>query len=151
MMKKKESIEIFLESRKIAVAGVSANTKKFGYAVFNELRQKGFDICPINPKLEELDGIKCYASVNQIPDGYQKLFIVTPKTETDRIIEDAARKGIKHIWVQQMSNTTETKKIAKDNGVELIDKECIFMFAEPVNSIHKFHRGLWKLFGLLPK
>ncbi|HRW61939.1 MAG TPA: CoA-binding protein [Bacteroidales bacterium] len=150
-MKKKESIEIFLESRKIAVAGVSANTKKFGYAVFNELRQKGFDICPINPKLEELDGIKCYASVNQIPDGYQKLFIVTPKTETDRIIEDAARKGIKHIWVQQMSNTTETKKIAKDNGVELIDKECIFMFAEPVNSIHKFHRGLWKLFGLLPK
>jgi len=150
-MSKKESIRKFLEPKKIAVAGVSANTKKFGYAIFNELRQKGFDICPINPKLQELDGVKCYSSVNEIPDNYEKLFIVTPKAETDKILADAARKGIKHIWVQQMSNTADTRKLAEDNGIELIDKECIFMFAEPVTSIHKFHRTLRRIFGLMPK
>ena len=86
-----------------------------------------------------------------MPAGYEKLFIVTPKSETDEIVKKAAEKGIKHIWVQQMSNTDKTQTIAKEHGVELIDKECIFMFAEPVTSVHKFHRFIWKVFGKLPK
>ena len=150
-MSKKQSIEKFLTPKKIAIAGVSANTKKFGYAIFSELKQKGFDICPINPKLEELEGIKCYKSVNEIPAEYEKLFIVTPKSATDEIIKEAAVKGIKHIWVQQTSQTKETGAIAKELGVDLIQKECLFMFANPVGSIHKFHKAIWKIFGLLPK
>lgn len=150
-MTKKERINQFLAPKKIAIAGVSRNNKKFGYAIFNELRQKGFDICPVNPIADEIDGVKCYKSVSEIPAGYDKLIIVTPKTETDNMLKQAIDKGIKHVWVQQMSNTTETAMIAKDAGVELIDKECIFMFAEPVTSVHKFHRFLWKVFGQLPK
>jgi predicted CoA-binding protein len=150
-MTKKESINQFLAPKKIAIAGVSRNNKKFGYAIFNELRQKGFDICPINPNAEEIDGVKCYKSVSEIPSGYDKLFIVTPKNDTDNMLKQAIDKGIKHVWVQQMSNTSETAKLAKDANVELIEKECIFMFAEPVTSVHKFHRFLWKVFGQLPK
>lgn len=151
MMRKKESIEQFLAPKKIAVAGVSANTKKFGYAVFNELRQKGFEICPINPKMDEIENVKCYQSVLDIPDEYDKLFIVTPKIETDNILEQAAQKGIKHVWIQQMSGTENSRKIAEEKGINLIDKSCILMYAEPVKSIHKFHRTIWKIFGLLGK
>lgn len=150
-MNKKESIEKFLSSKKIAIAGVSGNKKKFGYTIFNELRQKEFNICPINPKLNKIDEVKVYKSVLDIPNDYEKLFIVTPKSKTDKIIKQAAEKGIKHVWVQQMSNTKETAILAKENNIELIEKECIFMFAEPVQSIHKFHKTIWKILGLLPK
>lgn len=150
-MSKKESIEKFLAPKKIAMAGVSSNQKKFGYIIFKELREKGFDICPVNPKVEEIDGVKCYKSVSDIPDAYEKLFLATPKDVTDSIIKDAAKKGIKHIWIQQMANTKESSTLANDLGIELIEKECIFMFAEPVTSIHKFHRFIWKFFGKLPK
>ncbi|MDX9697083.1 MAG: CoA-binding protein [Bacteroidales bacterium] len=150
-MTKKESIQQFLAPKRIAIAGVSRNNKKFGYVIFNELRQKGFEICPINPTTETIDGITCYKSVSEIPANYEKLFIVTPKNETDEIIRQAAKKGIKHIWVQQMSNTSETSKIANEFGIDLINNECIFMFAEPVTSVHKFHRFIWKVFDKLPK
>lgn len=150
-MTKKESIEKFLAPKKIAVVGASANKKKFGYAVFNELRQKGYDICPVNPKLEKIEDVTCYKSVNDIPADYEKVFIVTPKTETDSVIKQAAEKGLRHIWVQQTSNTKDTESIAKELNVDLIQKECIFMFANPVTSIHKFHRAIWRLFGALPK
>ena len=150
-MKKRENIEQFLAPKKFAIAGVSGNTKKFGYVIFNELRQKGFDICPINPKMSEIDGVKCYSSVSEIPNEYDKLFIVTPKSETDAIVSEAAKKGIKHVWVQQTANTADTKKIAEENGINLIQKECIFMYAQPVQSVHKFHRTLRKIFGLLPR
>ena len=150
-MNKKESIEKFLAPKKIAIAGASGNKKKFGYAIFNELRQKGFDVCPINPNLDILDEVKVYKSVTEIPDDYKKLFIVTPKSETDKIIKQATEKGIKHVWVQQMSNTKETALLAKKKNIELIEKECIFMYSEPVQGIHKFHKAIWKIFGLLPK
>ena len=150
-MNKRQSIENFLAPKKLAIAGVSANTKKFGYAIFKELKQKGYDICPINPNLNELDGVKCYKSVADIPNEYEKLFIVTPKSSTDEVVKQAAEKGIKHIWVQQTANTKETSKLAEEHNIELIEKECMFMFADPVNSVHKFHKTIWKLFGLHPK
>ena len=150
-MNKKQSIQEFLAPKKIAIAGVSGNKKKFGYAIFKELREKGFDICPINPKLKELDGVKVYKSVLDIPDEYEKLFIVTPKLETDAIIKQASEKSLKHIWVQQTSNTKETETIAKDLNIDLIHKECIFMFLEPVKGPHAFHRFFRKLFGRMPK
>jgi len=150
-MTKKESINQFLAPKKVAIAGASRNNKKFGYAVFNELRQKGFDVCPVNPNTDAIDGVTCYKSVKEIPVGYEKLFIVTPKNETNNIIQQAIDKGIKHIWVQQMSSTPESSKIANELNVDLIENECIFMFAEPVTSVHKFHRFIWKVFGKLPK
>ena len=36
----------------------SGNSKKFGYAIVKELREKDFDVCPINPKINELKGVK---------------------------------------------------------------------------------------------
>ena len=150
-MSKKISISQFLAPKKMAIAGVSRNTKKFGYAIFNELRQKGFDICPVNPNADEIDGVKCYKSISELPAEFEKLFVVTPKNETDLILKQASEKGIKHIWVQQMSDSKETSRIAKENGIELIDKECIFMFAEPVTSVHKFHRLIWNIFGKMPR
>lgn len=150
-MTKKESIEQFLAPRKLAIAGVSRNSKKFGNMIFKELIEKGFDVCPINPKAEEIEGVRCYKSITDIPGGYEKLLVATPKEQTDEAIAEAAKKGINHIWVQQMANTKETQNIARENNVELIDKECIFMFAEPVKGVHKFHQVVWKLFGLMPK
>lgn len=150
-MGKKQSIKDFLAPKKMAIAGVSGNPKKFGYAIFKELRQKGFDICPINPRLEKIEDIKAYKTVDDIPDDYEKLFIVTPKSETDKIIRQAAQKGIKHVWVQQTAGTKETYNVAKKYNIDLIEKECLFMYAEPVESIHKFHRTIRKIFGLMPK
>jgi predicted CoA-binding protein len=150
-MSKKESIQRFLQPKKLAIAGVSANPKKFGYAIFNDLRKKGFDICPVNPKANDIDGVKCYASVSDVPDEYKKLFIVTPKTATNEVLKEASKKGINHVWIQQTANTKESAAIAKENNIDLIEKECIYMFAEPVAGIHKFHRTINKIFGLLPK
>jgi predicted CoA-binding protein len=150
-MSKKQRIEDFLSPKKFAMAGVSANEKKFGYAIFNELTLKGYNICPINPRHDEIGGRQVYHSVSHIPDEYDRLLIVTPKTETDAVIRQAAEKGIKQVWVQQMSQTKETQQIANELNVELIQNECIFMFAEPVKSIHKFHRTIKKIFGMMPR
>jgi uncharacterized protein len=151
MKTSRKVIESFLSAKKIAIAGVSRNSKKFGYTVFKELSQKGFDVYPINPNTDSLGGTPCFQSISALPPDVRNLLIVTPKDQTAGLIREAVSNGISGIWIQQMSETPEAIEIARENTVDLISKQCILMWIEPVKSIHRFHRNLKKLFGLLPK
>lgn len=150
MVTRKE-IDNFLESKKLAIAGVSRNKKKFGYHVFRDLTKLGYDVYPINPNADTIDGKKCFNNVSALPAGISSLLILTPKSDTDAVLRDAINKGITNIWVQQMSDTKDTIRIAEEYQKEIIHKKCIYMFAEPVMGVHKFHRAILKLFGMLPK
>jgi predicted CoA-binding protein len=144
-------IQNFLAPQKMAIAGVSRNQKKFGGAVFKELKEKNFELYPINPNAEEIQGVKCYKSVDELPTDVEHLLIVTPKYETEIVALAAIKKGIKKIWIQQQSDTPEAVKVIEEAGIPLIHKKCIMMFADPVKSVHGFHRFFVKAFGGYPK
>ena len=144
-------IQDFLAPRKMAMAGVSRNPKKFGGAIFKELKENGFDLYPINPKAEEIQGVKCFKTVNDLPADVEHLFIVTPKYETELVAHAAVKKRMKMVWIQRQSDTPEAVKTIEGAGIPLIHKKCIMMFANPVKSVHGFHRFLVKTFGGYPK
>jgi uncharacterized protein len=147
----REVIQNFLAPKKMAIAGVSRDPNKFGYKVYNELNNKGYELYPINPKTDTINGNKCYKDVASLPLHVKHLLILTPKSQTDKTLREAIGKGITNIWVQQMSETEETIKIAEEYEMEPIMKKCIFMFAEPVAGFHNFHRTLLRIFGMLPR
>jgi len=144
-------IQKFLEPRKLAIAGASRNLKKFGGVVFKELRERGFELYPINPNAEEIQGIKCYKSVDEIPADVVHLLILTSKEDTGAVVQSAIKKGVKMIWIQQKSETPEAIKTIEKAGIPLIYNKCIMMFAAPVKGFHGFHRFLAKSFGAYPK
>jgi len=144
-------IQKFLEPRKLAIAGASRNLKKFGGVVFKELRERGFELYPINPNAEEIQGIKCYKSVDEIPADVVHLLILTSKEDTGAVVQSAIKKGVKMIWIQQKSETPEAIKTIEKAGIPLIYNKCIMMFAAPVKGFHGFHRFLAKSVGGYPK
>jgi len=146
-----QAIEDFLSTKKMAIAGVSRDPKKFGGAVYKHLTDNGFTVFPINPNAERIGESKCYPDVASLPDEVDRLYIVTPKRETKSLLEEAIKKGIKKIWIQQMSHTDEALNLARENNLDMITRDCILMFAEPVTGTHKFHRFFRKLFGRYPK
>ena len=144
-------IQKFLEPRKMAIVGASRNPKKFGGSTFKELLEIGFEVYPVNPNTDEIQGVKCYKSVEDLPADVEHLYIVTPKYETELVANAAVRKGIKMIWIQKNSETTEAVKTIENAGIPLIYNKCILMFASPVKGVHGFHRFLTKAFGGYPK
>ena len=148
---RKEQIDDFLKSRKFAIAGVSRNKGKFGNQVFEHLSKNGYEIIPINPFADEINGVKCLKSVEELPGEIDSLLLATPKSESNKVLEMALKNGIKNIWIQQGGQTAESLEIAAKHEQEIITGKCIFMFAEPVNGIHKFHRFVAKVFNQLPK
>lgn len=145
-----KQIKEFLESQPIALVGASRNPKKFGYTAFKELKEKGMKIIPVNPQAEEIMGEKSYPNVKMLPPEVQSIIVLTKKDQTASVIRDAKEKGIKQIWIQQMTDSKEALDELKDSGINFIAGECILMHYKP-HSIHKFHGSLKKLFGRFPK
>lgn len=145
-----KQITDFIDSQPVALVGVSRNPKKFGYAAFKELKEKGMKIIPVNPNAEEIMGDKCYPNVKMLPPEVKSIIVFTKKDQTASVIREAKEKGISRIWIQQMADTKEAIDELKDSGINYITGECILMHFKP-HSIHKFHANLKKLFGRFPK
>jgi len=146
-MTKKEIIQKFLSSERIAVAGVSRNNKKFGYSVYKELKLKGFKVIPVNPNLKDIDGDVCYPAIVDIPGKLEALLTVVKPQQTESLV-DNIRKDIKVIWMQPGSESVTAINRCEKSGIDLVTGECILMYAEP-SGFHKFHRFINKLFGKL--
>lgn len=137
----------FVNSKRIAVVGVSRTDTKFGNATYRELKKRGYDVVPVHPSMESFDGDSCYQNIQSISPKVDGVFInVTPSKAAD-IIKDAEEAGVKNVWLQQGSQSEESINLAKSLGLNLAAGGCILMYAEPVVSIHGFHRWLWKLIG----
>lgn len=145
-----KQIDDFIASQPIAMIGVSRDPKKFGFAAFRELKEKGMNVIPVNPHAEEIHGVKVFPDLKSIPEEVKGLLIMTRRNSTAEIVREALQMGIKNIWIQQMSESKEALKELEGSDVNFIHGQCILMYYKP-HSIHKFHGRLKKFFGRWPK
>jgi predicted CoA-binding protein len=145
-----KQIEDFIAATPIALAGVSRDPKKFGYTAFKELKEKGLDLIPVNPNASDILGVKAYKDLTSISAEVKGVIIMTKKDKTASLVREAKAKGIKNIWIQQMADTKEAVKELEGTDINYITGECILMHYKP-HSVHKFHKGLRKFFGVFPK
>jgi predicted CoA-binding protein len=150
-MTSKTTVEDFISQRTLAIAGVSRNGKKFGNIVYREMRKHGYKLYAIHPEAETLEGERAYRDFASLPEKVDGLIIVVPPAQTEKVVREAAAAGIKRVWMQQGAESDAAIHFCQENGITEIHGECINMFAHDTASYHKFHRGLWKLIGKLPK
>ncbi len=144
-------IQNFLSLKTFAIIGVSRNDKKFGNTIYSELRTRNNKVYVINPNLDKYENAICYPDIKSLPEKPDGLIISVNKEKTLGIVKEAHTSEIKNIWIQQMSDTSEAIEYCENNNINVIYKQCLLMFLEPVAGFHKFHRFFKKLFGRLPK
>ncbi len=150
-MTSKTSVDEFLAQRSLAVVGVSRSGKKFGNMAYRELKAKGYNLFPVHPEAETLEGDRCYSSLGALPELAGGVLIVVPPDQTEQVVRDAAAAGIKRVWMQQGAGSEAALLLCRAKGIEAVHGECILMFAGPLKFFHRPHRWLWRLLGKLPK
>jgi hypothetical protein len=101
--------------------------------------------------MDTFQGAVCYPNITSLPADIKGLVIVTPPSQTLSLIKEGEAKGIRHFWVQQGAQSPEAIDYAKESHSNIIFKECLMMFAEPVKGAHGFHRFFRKLFKTYPR
>jgi predicted CoA-binding protein len=86
-------------SKVVAVIGASSDRRKFGNRAVRAFRERGYTVVPINPHEEEVEGLKTYASVLDVPGPIDMVSFYVPPDIGEQVIEDVARKKIAEVWL----------------------------------------------------
>ncbi|MEI6137851.1 MAG: CoA-binding protein [Mariniphaga sp.] len=143
-------IEDFLKSGPFVLYGVSKVKQKFGNTILKELIAKGFRIFPMYKNLEEIENIKCYKHLSELPEKVGAAIVCTKPEKTAVILEGLKASGIKKIWLQQGSANSGIYEKALMDFDSVIYHKCILMFAIQT-GMHQFHARILRFFGSFPK
>jgi uncharacterized protein len=83
----------------VAVIGASNNRRKFGNIAVRAFAKAGYNVIPITPSATEVEGLRAYASVLDVPGAIDLATFYVPPTIGERIIEELAQKGVGEVWL----------------------------------------------------
>ena len=128
MLDIQDPIQRFLTSLAYGVVGASPRRHKYGNKVLRCYQQNGRRAVPVNPREQVIEGATCVASVLDLPDDVQSISIITPPRVTERVIEEAIRKGIRHVWMQPGAESDRSVAACREAGVNVIaDGSCLLV------------------------
>jgi predicted CoA-binding protein len=140
-------VQSVLEEKRIAVVGVS-RTRGFGNVALKTLRAGGWEAFPVNPAADRVEGEPCFHSVGQVPGPVGAVVCVVPPVQTEQVVEDCQRAGIRKIWMQQGSESDAAIRRAEQAGMTVVHHACVLMYARP-RGFHRFHAFVERLRGRL--
>ena len=156
MEKIKDAASEFLANRRVAVTGVSRNPHGHGSnAVYQRLRERGYEVFAVNPNADEVEGDACYQDLKSIPDGVDAVVIGTRPETAEATMRECAELGIAHVWMHRAFGTGSVSEAAADygrqHGIKVIDGGCPLMFAPTADPAHRAMRFVCTLTGNVPK
>ena len=103
----------------VAIIGASDSEGKIGYIIVDNMITCGFagKIFPINPKSDEIQGLKAYKSVSDLPEVPDLAIICIPSFGVNGVLEECGQNGVKNVVV-----ITAGFKEVGGEGIELEKK-----------------------------
>jgi uncharacterized protein len=152
----KDAASEFLTTRRVAVTGVSRESKGHGSnVVYKRLRERGYEVFAINPNADEVEGDPCYQDLRSIPGGVEAVVIGTRPEVAEETMRECAELGIKHVWMHRGPGAGSVSEAAAEygrrQGIAVIDGGCPCMFGPTADLGHKAMRVLFTLTGNVPR
>jgi len=88
-----------MPSKVVAVIGASRNRQKFGNRAVRAFTRQGYTVVPIHPHEPEVEGLRAYGSVLDVPGPIDMASFYVPPAIGEHVIEEVARKGIPEVWL----------------------------------------------------
>jgi Acyl-CoA synthetase (NDP forming) len=94
-------LDPLLKPRSIAVVGASNEESKWGYKVFHNIISNRYHgkVYPVNPKEAEVQGVRCYPNVRDIPDEVDLGVIIVPAPAVPGVVDDCGAKKVRALVV----------------------------------------------------
>ncbi|MCB9879628.1 MAG: CoA-binding protein [Planctomycetes bacterium] len=119
-MKRPAFVDQFLSSGAFAVVGASQDRAKYGNKVLRCYRQHGLQVVGVHPKLTEVEGVPCYATLRDVPGAAPSVSVVAPPAAARGIVDDAIARGVRHLWFQPGAERDDATAAARAAGLEVI-------------------------------
>ncbi|HEX7610467.1 MAG TPA: CoA-binding protein [Solirubrobacteraceae bacterium] len=151
----REAAEEFLAQPRIAVAGVSRDTKQPANLIYRRLRDAGHEVFAVNPNAQEVEGDRCYPAVTALPGEVDGVVVVTTPVIAEQVVADCAAAGVQRVWLHRGlgpgSLSASAIDYCREHGVGVIAGGCPNMFGATSDAGHRCMRAMLSVTGKIPR
>lgn len=104
----------------VAVIGASSDPRKFGNRAVRAFRRQGYTVIPINPNEAQVEGLKTYRSVLDVPDAIDMATLYVPPEIGEQVMPEIALKQIPEVWLNPGAESEGLIRLARSLKVEPI-------------------------------
>jgi predicted CoA-binding protein len=103
----------------VAILGASTDRSKFGNIAVRAHVQQGYKVYPINPRADNVEGLKSYGSLSEIPESrLDRISVYVPPAAVLSILDDIAKMPHDQLW---LNPGTESEEVLERAGALQLD------------------------------
>src|SRR5437868_13998945 len=91
----------------VAIIGASNDPRKFGNKAVRAFVQQGYTVYPVNPNEPEVEGLKTFASIKDVPIRPDKISVYIPPQRLVKILPDIAARGCDALFLNPGTESPE--------------------------------------------
>ena len=103
------------------------NSEKYGNRIVKNLVSRGYEVYPVNPKLQEAEGLRCSPSIGDIPVRVDVVDFVVPPKATEEILRQCKELGLDRIWLQPGSESEPAIAFCHENNLKVVHSVCVML------------------------
>lgn len=88
-----------MSKKTVAIIGASNDRAKFGNKAMRAFLQKGYEVFPVNPKEESVEGLQAFKSIADVPVRPQMITVYLPPPILLKVLPDIAVRGCDELWL----------------------------------------------------
>ncbi len=116
---------IVAQYRRVAIVGLSPDPERPSYQVAAYLKDRGFEIFPVNPKCQEVLGRPCYPDLRSVPPPVEIVDIFRQVEAIPAIVDEAIAVGARVVWMQLGLESPEAAAKARAAGLQVVMNRCL--------------------------
>jgi predicted CoA-binding protein len=109
----------------IASVGVSGSAERPSHWIFYYLRRQGYEMYPVNPTAEQVQGLKAYPNLSALPRAVDVVQVFRRPEDVMPVVEEAIRVGAKLVWMQKGIVNHEAAARAEAAGLQVVMDRCM--------------------------
>jgi predicted CoA-binding protein len=107
-------------SKTVAVVGASSDRHKFGNKALRAFQAEGYRVIPVNPHETEIEGLRAYASVLDVPDPIDMATVYVQPDVALQLLQEFEQKAIPEIWLNPGAESSDVLAEAKRRRLNVI-------------------------------
>ncbi len=116
---------ILLETRTIAVVGISDKLGRPSLTVSSYLKDHGYEVLPVNPNLSSVAHVPCYPDLKSLPVTPDLVVIFRKAADVPDVVREAVATAVPRIWIQEGIVSEEGARMGEIAGMAVVMDKCI--------------------------
>jgi predicted CoA-binding protein len=121
-----QKLRELLDLEAIAVVGMSDTPGKAAHGVPRYMRDHGYEVIPVNPTTDEVQGLPAYDSLSEVEEEIDMVNVFRPSEEVAGIVDEVLeRDDVETLWMQLGISHDEAASRAEAAGLSVVQDRCI--------------------------